>query len=207
MSETFFKYFPSLSDIQKEKLAGLKPLYKEWNTKVNVISRKDMENFDVHHLLHSLAIAKVVTFMPGTRILDAGTGGGFPGIPLSIIFPDSEFTLLDSITKKIKVVESVAGSLGLENVSTIVNRVEDEKRKFDFIISRALMGFPGFVKLVSKNIHQGRKSNLGNGIICLKGGDLNEELKPFKNKVIIWDIKEFFTEPFFETKKVVYLAF
>jgi len=206
MSETFWRYFPSLSDSQKEKLSHLRDIYEKWNSKINVISRKDIDNFDTHHLLHSLSIAKVITFLPGTSILDVGTGGGFPGIPLAIIFPDSEFTLLDSIGKKIKVVESVADELELKNVSALIKRAEDEKNKYDFIISRAVMEFPGFVKLTNKNIEPGGKNNLRNGIIYLKGGDLTEELKPFKNKVKVWNIKEFFIEPFFETKKIIYLA-
>lgn len=206
MSEIFWRYFPSLSDSQKEKLSHLRDIYEKWNSKINVISRKDIDNFDTHHLLHSLSIAKVITFLPGTSILDVGTGGGFPGIPLAIIFPDSEFTLLDSIGKKIKVVESVADELELKNVSALIKRAEDEKNKYDFIISRAVMEFPGFVKLTNKNIEPGGKNNLRNGIIYLKGGDLTEELKPFKNKVKVWNIKEFFIEPFFETKKIIYLA-
>jgi 16S rRNA (guanine527-N7)-methyltransferase len=205
MSEIFLRYFPTLSDGQVQKFILLKSLYEDWNSKINVISRKDIDNFNIHHLLHSLSIARIISFAPGTRILDVGTGGGFPGIPLAVMYPESEFMLLDSIGKKIKVVEAVAGDLGLENVKTTVKRAEDEKDKYDFIVSRAVTAFPEFVRLISKNISKDGKNNFRNGIIYLKGGDLEDELKPFKNKVQIWDIKEFFDEPFFETKRIVYL--
>jgi 16S rRNA (guanine527-N7)-methyltransferase len=207
VSDSIFRYFPTLSDIQKDRLSHLKEIYDRWNSMINVISRKDMDNFNVHHVLHSLAIAKVITFGPGTRILDAGTGGGFPGIPLAILFPDSEFTLLDSIEKKIKVVRAVADELGLENVVPVRKRVEEEKDKFDFIVSRAVTGFPGFVSLTSKNISHRKTNSLENGIIYLKGGDLEEELSPFREKIKVWPISEFFSESFFETKVIVYLPF
>lgn len=205
MSETIFRYFPSLSQDQKEKLSDLKPIYDRWNAMINVISRKDMDNFFVHHVLHSLSIAKVTDFKTGTRILDVGTGGGFPGIPLAILFPDTEFILLDSIEKKIKVVNAVSEELGLKNVTAIRKRIEDEKSKFDFVISRAVSGFPEFVSLTSKNISITGINSLHNGIIYLKGGDLSEELSLYKEKIRVWQIRDIFNESFFETKVIVYL--
>lgn len=205
MVETVLKYFLQLSDIQIEQFTRLRALYEEWNSKVNVISRKDIENFYVHHVLHSLAIARFINFEPGTKILDVGTGGGFPGIPLAIIFPSAEFCLLDSIEKKIKVVSSVAGELGLANVYLLRKRAEEEKNKYEFVISRAVSEFPLFVKITRKNIDPVSRNSLRNGIICLKGGDLSQELAPFRNKVVIKEIKDYFPEPYFETKKIVYL--
>jgi len=205
VSDTIFRYFPRLSDGQKEKMARLKEIYDHWNSMINVISRKDMDNFYVHHVLHSLAIGKVVSFNPGTRILDVGTGGGFPGIPLAILFPDSEFTLLDSIEKKTKVVLAVTEELNLNNVKVAHKRVEEEKWKYHFIVSRAVTEFPGFVKMTSRNLEKGGANSIGNGILYLKGGDLSTELEMFKSRVRIWNISDFFDEPFFETKKIVYL--
>jgi len=206
VSEIIFRYFPQLTDSQKEKVAKLKEIYDHWNSMINVISRKDMDNFFIHHVLHSLAIAKVVSFVPKTRILDVGTGGGFPGIPLAILFPDSEFTLLDSIEKKIKVVQAVAEELKLNNVRTAHKRVEDEKWKYHFVVSRAVTEFSGFVKITSKNIEKGGTNSLGNGILYLKGGDLTAELVMYKSRVRIWNISDYFDETFFETKKIVYLS-
>jgi 16S rRNA (guanine527-N7)-methyltransferase len=205
VSESIFRYFPLLSGIQKEKLSRLKIIYDDWNSRINVISRKDMDNFFVHHVLHSLSIAKVINFLPGTRILDAGTGGGFPGIPLAILFPDSEFTLLDSIGKKIKVVRAVSDELGLENVKPLCNRIEEENDRFQYVLSRAVTRFPEFVKLTEKNISPYGSNIPGNGIFYLKGGDLTDELSQFTKKVTVWQIKDFFDEPFFETKVIVYL--
>jgi 16S rRNA (guanine527-N7)-methyltransferase len=205
--EAIFKYFPLLSEIQKEKLARLKNIYDKWNSLINVISRKDMDNFYIHHVLHSLSIAKVITFSHRTSILDVGTGGGFPGIPLAILFPDSEFFLMDSIEKKIKVVTAVADELKLDNIIPLRKRVEDEKRKYDFIISRAVTDFPGFVSMTHKNIEKSGCNDLSNGILYLKGGDLSEELSMFGNKLTLWSIKDFFSEPYFETKRIVYLSF
>ena len=205
MLESIFKYFPLLSHDQQEKLSGLKEIYDRWNSMINVISRNDMDNFYVHHVLHSLSIAKVINFIPGTTILDVGTGGGFPGIPLAILFPDSEFTLLDSIEKKIKVVSAVSDELGLKNVIPVRKRIEEEPRKFQFIISRAVTGFPDFVKLTAKNISRNGTNKFENGILYLKGGDLTHELSQFRNNTKVWLIKDFFNESFFETKVIVYL--
>jgi 16S rRNA (guanine527-N7)-methyltransferase len=205
VSNTIFRYFPLLTDVQKEKIARLKEIYDHWNSMINVISRKDMDNFFIHHVLHSLAIVKVVSFVPETRILDVGTGGGFPGIPLAIMSPQAEFTLLDSIEKKTKVVLAVAEELKLQNVKVAHKRVEDEKWKYHFIVSRAVTEFPTFVKMTSKNLEKGGTNSIGNGILCLKGGDLTTELDSFKSRVRIWNISDFFDEPFFETKKIVYL--
>ncbi len=199
------KYFPNLSDLQKEQFSSLKNLYEEWNGKINLISRKDMGNFYIHHVLHSLAIAKIITFIPGTNILDVGTGGGFPGIPLSIFFPSVGFCLLDSIEKKIKVVRKISEKLGLSNVTALRMRVEDHMEKYDFIVSRAVTAFPEFVKMTIKNIHPGGKNKMANGIMYLKGGDLSGELTDFMNRVVVFEIKDFLSEPFFETKRIVYL--
>jgi 16S rRNA (guanine527-N7)-methyltransferase len=207
VTDIILRYFPDISDSQITRFSRLGEIYQVWNSKINVISRKDFDNFYIHHVLHSLAIAKFIHFADGTRILDAGTGGGFPGMPLAIMFPDAEFFLLDSIEKKIKVVSSVADELDLTNVKPIRKRIEEEKGSFDFIISRSVTAFPEFVKLTRKNIDPGNKNQLRNGIIYLKGGDLSEELGPYLKEIIIRKITDFFSEPYFETKKIVYLPF
>jgi 16S rRNA (guanine527-N7)-methyltransferase len=199
------KYFPLLSDQQKKQLYSLKGIYDDWNSKINLISRKDMDNFYIHHVLHSLAISKLITFAPGTTILDVGTGGGFPGIPLAIMFPSVGFSLLDSIEKKIKVVSDISEKLGLTNVTPLRMRVEEHKLKYDFVVSRAVTAFPEFVKMTSKNIRPGGKNKIRNGIIYLKGGDLSAELADYISRVTVVDIIDFFSEPFYETKRIVYL--
>jgi 16S rRNA (guanine527-N7)-methyltransferase len=206
VTDSILRYFPDISDSQINMFSGLKEIYQAWNSRINVISRKDFDNFYIHHVLHSLAIAKFIQFVKGTRVLDAGTGGGFPGVPLAIMFPDSDFFLLDSIEKKIKVVSSVVDELGLTNLTPIRKRAEEEKGKYDFVVSRAVTDFPGFVKLTKKNIEPGDKNEIKNGIIYLKGGDLSEELGLYVNKVVILNIKDIFSEPYFETKKIIYLA-
>ena len=205
MSEFILRYFPHLSDIQKDRFSKLKGIYDRWNNMINLISRKDMDNFYIHHVLHSLSIAKVIGFLPGTSIIDIGTGGGFPGIPLAILFPDSEFTMLDSTGKKIKVVSAVSEELGLKNVITLHKRIEDETGRYQFAISRAVTGLQKFINLSSKNITPGGINSLRNGIFYLKGGDLTEELSSIKKKTTVWQIKDFFEEPYFETKVIVYL--
>ena len=195
------KYFTGLSDKQVEQFRQLEGLYREWNEKINVISRKDIDALSVHHVLHSLAIAKVISFKGGTKVLDVGTGGGFPGIPLAIMFPEVDFFLVDSIGKKIKVVEGVAGALGLKNVTARQVRVETMKEKFDFIVSRAVTAFPAFVSLTRNRIRESSFNDLANGILYLKGGDFEEEIKDFRNRVSIYNIPDFFEEEFFETKK------
>ena len=200
------KYFPDLTQEQYERLDRLGPLYREWNEKINVISRKDIDELYIHHVLHSLAIAKVIRFVPGTRIMDVGTGGGFPGIPLAILFPETEFLLVDSIGKKIKVVNEVAAALGLTNVKGVHTRVQQVKESFDFVVSRAVTAFPAFVSMVRKNITKEQKNARPNGIIYLKGGEFADEIKSFRRDVEVYSIADFFSESFFETKKVICLS-
>jgi len=200
------KYFPKLNEKQIALFQQLEPLYAEWNAQINVISRKDFHEFYEHHVLHSLAIAKLISFKSGTKILDVGTGGGFPGIPLAILFPDSQFHLVDSIGKKIKVVNGVIESLDLKNVSAQQIRAEELTDKYDFVISRAVTRLPEFVPWVRKNISKKQINAMPNGIIYLKGGDLQEEIKPFKKNIFVQDLSNYFEEEFFETKKVVHLS-
>ncbi|GIM53260.1 ribosomal RNA small subunit methyltransferase G [Capnocytophaga cynodegmi] len=202
--ECINKYFNNLTEKQISQFEKLKPVYEQWNAKINVISRKDMDSFYERHVLHSLAIAKIVSFLADSEVLDVGTGGGFPGVPLAILFPQTKFTLVDSIGKKIKVVEEVCKELDIKNVTAINSRVEQIDKKFDFIVSRAVTQMPEFVKWVRGKIKKSSKHSLDNGILYLKGGDLTEELVSFKN-VQLYEISNFFSEEFFETKKVVYL--
>lgn len=204
--ELILKYFPTITDKQKQQFAALYDLYFDWNSKINVISRKDITNLYEHHVLHSLGIAKVINFRPGTQVMDLGTGGGFPGIPLAILFPDTHFHLVDSIGKKVRVASEVAQSIGLKNVTFCHERAEDEKQKFDFVVSRAVMPLADLLKIIRKNISNKQQNALPNGLICLKGGELSNETMPVKNVVEMWDLKDYFTEEFFETKKVVYVG-
>jgi len=199
------KYFPDITSAQLEMFEKLIPLYTEWNSKINVISRKDIENLAINHILHSLAIAKVIRFRKGSSILDVGTGGGLPGIPLAILFPECNFLLIDCIGKKITVVEAIASELGLENLSAQKIRAEELHANFDFIISRAVTRLPEFYEWVSSKISKIQKNERLNGIIYLKGGDLTEELSGITRKYKVFDIKDFFEEEYFETKKVVYI--
>lgn len=197
-------YFP-LTDIQEQQFAALDVLYRDWNSKINVISRKDIDNLYEHHVLHSLAIAKVLPFQPHTEILDVGTGGGFPGIPLAILFPECRFTLIDSIGKKIKVAQEVAKAVGLTNVECIQERAEEEKRKFDFVVSRAVMPLPDLVRLVQKNVSNKQRNAVPNGLVVLKGGDLKDELRPFQKRAEVTEISTLFQDEWFQTKRVIYL--
>lgn len=202
--EIIFKYFPNLSDSQKQQFQKMEALYADWNQKINVVSRKDVDELYLRHVLHSLGIAKIAQFAPGQKILDVGTGGGFPGIPLAVLFPDVQFTLVDAIGKKIRVVQEVIEGLGLKNVTAKQQRVENLTKTFDFIVSRAVAAMPTFVYWTQGRLHPGQKGTLENSILYLKGGDLTEELADFQT-ARIFELSEYFQEPFFETKKVVYL--
>jgi 16S rRNA (guanine527-N7)-methyltransferase len=199
------RYFPHLSDQQKEQFAALYDLYTDWNSKINVISRKDITNLYEHHVLHSLGIARFISFKDGSQVMDLGTGGGFPGIPLAILFPEVKFHLVDSIGKKIKVASEIANAIGLKNVTFRHCRAEEEKAKFDFVVSRAVMPLSDLLKIIRKNISSTQMNAIPNGLICLKGGELAKETLPVKNKVETMDLKNEFAEEFFETKKVVYV--
>ncbi len=203
--EEILRYFPELTDSQRKQFAQLFELYTDWNSKINVISRKDIDNLYLHHVLHSLAIAEVIKFKKNSAILDVGTGGGFPGIPLAILFPECSFTLIDSIGKKIKVGQEVTTSIGLHNVKLKHLRVQEEQGKFDFVVSRAVMSLSDLVTLVRKNIAKRQQNSIPNGLICLKGGELEHEILPFKNVAEKYEISTFFKEEFFKTKKVVYV--
>lgn len=203
--EQILRYFPQLTEQQQQQFAALDALYRDWNAKINVISRKDIDNLYPHHVLHSLGIAKVISFRPGTHVMDIGTGGGFPGIPLAILFPEVQFHLLDSIGKKIKVAQAVADALQLSNVRTSHKNVIEEKEKYDFVVSRAVMQMGDLVRLVRKNVHHEQRNSLPNGLICLKGGDIQQEMRPFKHCCDVWPLHTYFEEEFFETKKVAYV--
>lgn len=204
--ELINKYFPNITDLQRQQYAALDQLYHEWNSKINVISRKDIDNLYEHHILHSLGIAQLINFKPGTCIMDLGTGGGFPGIPLAIMFPDVKFHLVDSIGKKIKVCDEIRNALSLANVTTEWIRAENIKGKYDFVVSRAVMPLTDLVKLCRKNIAKEYHNAMPNGLICLKGGELAHEVMPMKSNTLITDLSNYFSEEFFETKKVVYVA-
>lgn len=197
-------YF-KLTETQAQQFAALEVLYPEWNSKINLISRKDIDNLVEHHLLHSLAIAKFIQFKPGTTIMDVGTGGGFPGIPLAILFPECRFTLIDSIGKKIHVAEDIAKQIGLTNVECIQERAEEEKRQFDFVVSRAVMPLPDLVKLVKKNVHHKHKNAMPNGLIVLKGGNLDSEIHSFRHIAEVTELSNYFKTDWFTTKQLIYL--
>lgn len=202
--ENIKKYF-TLTNEQERQFSMLGALYADWNSKINVISRKDIDNVYVHHVLHSLAIAKVIHFTPGTNIIDIGTGGGFPGIPLAILFPECQFTLLDSVGKKIKVASEIASAIGLKNVRFVNDRMENEKGLYDFAVSRAAMSLSDLVKVCKKNIAKTDKNALPNGLICLKGGDMQAEIQPYKKLLTLYHLSQFFSEEYFKTKNAVYL--
>ncbi|MCR5573469.1 MAG: 16S rRNA (guanine(527)-N(7))-methyltransferase RsmG [Bacteroidaceae bacterium] len=204
--EIIEKYFKELTEEQRRQFEALGALYEDWNAKINVISRKDIGNLYEHHVLHSLGIAKVVNFKAGTKVMDLGTGGGFPGIPLAIYFPEVKFHLIDSIGKKIRVATEVAQSIGLQNVTFAHERAEEEKEKFDYVVSRAVMPLEDLVRLVRKNISKTQQNALPNGLICLKGGELEREMVHLKGRSIFWDLSDYFEETYFETKKVVFTA-
>jgi 16S rRNA (guanine527-N7)-methyltransferase len=200
------KYFPTLTESQKEQLGMLDALYRDWNAKINVISRKDIDNLYEHHVLHSMGIAKLIRFRPGTEIMDLGTGGGFPGIPLAILFPEVHFDLVDSIGKKMKVCSAVAEALGLKNVNVRHIRGEEIKDRYDFVVCRAVMPIMDTVKAVHRNIKSEQHNSLPNGLLCLKGGELQQEILPIRHRATLFDLNDYFSEEFFETKKIVHVS-
>lgn len=204
--ELILKYFPDLTEEQRRQFAALYDLYIDWNAKINVISRKDIENLYEHHVLHSLGIARVIRFRPGTRVMDLGTGGGFPGIPLAILFPETTFHLVDSIGKKVRVATEVANAIGLTNITFRHARAQEEKQLFDFVVSRAVMPLSDLIQIIRKNIAPKGINALPNGLICLKGGELEHEAMPFKHKTTLHALSEEFEEEFFQTKQVVYVS-
>jgi len=204
-SEIIYRYFPALSVQQREQIEKLQSLYEKWNAQINVVSRKDIDLLYERHVLHSLAIFKFMTFKNGSNVLDIGTGGGFPGIPLAIVHPDVQFVLSDSIGKKIKVVQGVADELGLKNITAVHERSEKIKGQFDFVVSRAVADISELIKWSNGKIKKQQQNALPNGLICLKGGDLKEELSPIKKRVQVFDLSDYYKEDFFETKKIVYL--
>lgn len=200
------KYFPNITELQAEQFSLLEALYNDWNAKINVISRKDIQNLYEHHVLHSLGIAKVVNFKDDTTVMDLGTGGGFPGIPLAIMYPNTQFHLVDSIGKKVKVANEVANAIGLKNVKFSHARAEEIKDKYDFVVTRAVMPMVDLMKVARKNIKIEQKNAVPNGIIALKGGELNSEIASMKKIATVWELSDFFEEEYFETKKVVHVA-
>ena len=203
--EHILKYFPELTEEQRQQMAQLELLYPEWNAKINVISRKDIDNLEVNHILHSLGLVKFVKFTPGTRVMDLGTGGGFPGIPLAIYYPEVTFHLVDRIGKKLRVAQDIAERIGLKNVNIQHGDVKEVKGKFDFVVSRAVMDLGDMVPLVKRFIDSEDRNAVPNGLLCLKGGDLNAETAKFKNQVLIDELSSYFNEEFFKTKKILYL--
>lgn len=204
--EIITKYFPNITELQAEQFAQLEVLYNDWNSKINVISRKDIHNLYEHHVLHSLGIAKLINFRPDTNIMDLGTGGGFPGIPLAILFPEANFHLVDSIGKKVRVAQEVATAIGLKNVRFSHARAEEIKEKYDFVVTRAVMSMVDLIKIARKNIAKEQHNALPNGIIALKGGELDGEIAAVKNIAAVWPLNDYFEEEYFETKKVVHVG-
>ena len=204
MAKLIFNYFPNLTHQQQYQFIALEALYQDWNLKINVVSRKDIEELYLRHVLHSLAIAKFISFNPGAQVLDVGTGGGFPGIPLAILFPETQFTLVDAIGKKIKVVQEVVDGLGIENVRAIHQRVEEDNNQYDFVVSRAVAAMPTFMRWIKGRIKKASEHPIKNGVLYLKGGDLGEELQDYRT-VQIYSLMDYYKEDFFETKKLVYL--